>query len=79
MTVLACLLIALSACLTGIAVLRNRPGTMTPYSDAMARAAQDSTFTSAAPPAWRFLLANFRTLALPGLTASAIGNNRGSL
>lgn len=52
---------------------------MTPYSDAMARAAQDSTFTSAAPPAWRFLLANFRTLALPGLTASAIGNNRGSL
>jgi hypothetical protein len=70
-TVLACLLIALSAFSTVIAVLQNRPDTMTRYSEAMDRAIQDSTFATAAPSAWVFVFANFRTLALLGLAASA--------
>lgn len=70
-TVLAYLAIVLSGFAMVVAVLQHRMVTMAPYAEAMDRAVRDSTFVTAAPPAWRFLLAHFRTLTLLGLAAGA--------
>jgi hypothetical protein len=70
-TVLAYLGIAFGGFAVVVAALQHRMVTMAPYGEAMDRALQDSTFVGVAPPAWRFLFANFRTLTLIGLAAGA--------
>lgn len=69
-TIVAGVFIALSGLALAAAVAQYRIFTMEPYRGTMDRALQDSTFASVAPPAWRFLVANYRTLALAGLAAS---------
>jgi hypothetical protein len=71
-TIVAGVFIAVSGLALAVAVAQYRIATMEAYRVTLDRAVHDSAFASVAPPAWRFLLAHYRTIALAGLATGAV-------